>query len=89
MAEVVVVATILGDEDVDLLEVDVACMEADRVLPLRKDLDNAGIVDAEITSSRSAGRNLVDLSGLMSFMFNVSLLNSYLSVSLLNKITVK
>jgi len=54
----VVVAAILEDEDVDLLEVDVARMEADRV-PLSKDPDNAGI----ITYSRSAGRNLVDLSG--------------------------
>ena len=58
---IVVVAAILDDEDVDLLEVDVARMEADRV-PLRQDPDNAGIVDAVITSPRSVGRNLVDLS---------------------------
>jgi len=55
------VAAILEDGDVDLLEVDVARMEADRV-PLRKDPCNAGIVDAVITSPRSAGRNLIDLS---------------------------
>ena len=58
----VVVAAILEDEDVDLLEVNVAGMEGDRV-PLRKDSENAGTVDAVITSPRSAGRNLVDLSG--------------------------
>ena len=51
-------ATILEDKDVDLLEVDVDLLEADRV-PLRKD---PGTVDAVITSPRSAGRNLVDLS---------------------------
>ena len=59
---VVIVNAILEDEDVDLLEVDVARMEAERV-PLRKVPDNAGTVDAVITSPRSAGRNLVDLSG--------------------------
>ena len=32
-------------------------------VPVRKDLDNVGTVDAVITSSRSTGRNLVDLSG--------------------------
>jgi len=58
---VVVAAAILKDKDVDLLEGDVARMESDRV-PLRKALDNAGIVDAVITSLRSAGRNLIDLS---------------------------
>ena len=58
----VVVAAILEDEDVDLLEVGVARMETDRV-PLRKDPGNASTVDAVITSPRSAGRNLVDLSG--------------------------
>jgi len=57
-----VMAVILEDEYVDLLEVDMARMEADRV-PLRKDPDNAGTVDTVITSLRSAGRNLVDLSG--------------------------
>ena len=62
MVVVVVVAAILEDENVDLLEVDVARMEADRVL-LRKVLSNAGTMDAVITSPRSAGRNLVDLSG--------------------------
>jgi len=59
---VVVVTAILEDEDVDLLEVNVARMEATRV-PLRKVLSNADTVDAVITSPRSAGRNLVDLSG--------------------------
>ena len=59
---VMVVVAILEDEDVDLLEVDVARMEADRV-PLRKDPSNAGTVDASITSLRSDGRNLVDLNG--------------------------
>jgi len=44
------------------VEVDVARMEADRV-PLRKDPSNAGTVNAVITSLRSAGRNLIDLSG--------------------------
>ena len=48
----VVVATILENEDVDLLEVDMAHMETDRV-PLRKDPGNVGIVDAVITSPRS------------------------------------
>jgi len=52
----------LEEEDDDLLEVDVARMEADRV-PLRKALGNADTVVAVITSSRSVGRNLVDLSG--------------------------
>jgi len=37
------VAAILEGEDVDLLEVDVARMEVDRV-PLRKDPDNASTV---------------------------------------------
>ena len=64
----VVVVTILENEDVDLLEVDVARMETDKV-PLRKDPDN---MDAVITSPRSARRNLVDLSG-----------HSYLSLILL------
>jgi len=58
---VVVVAMILEDEDVDLLEVDVTRMEADKV-PLRKDPGNAGTVDVIITCPRSAGRNLIDLS---------------------------
>jgi len=62
VAEVVIVAAILKDEDVDLLEVDVARMEECRV-PMRKDPSNAGMVNAVITSLRSAGRNLVDLSG--------------------------
>ena len=41
---VVVVAAFLEDKNVNLLEVDVTRMEADRV-PLRKDPVNAGIVD--------------------------------------------
>ena len=45
----------------DLLEVDLARMEADRV-PLRKDPDNAGTINALITSLRSAERNLIDLT---------------------------
>ena len=57
-----VVAAILEDEDVNLLKMDVAHMEADKV-PGRKDPDNVGTVDAVITSRRSAERNLVDLSG--------------------------
>jgi len=52
---------ILEDEDVDLMEVGVARMDVDRV-PLRKVHANAGTVNAVITSPRSAGRNLVDLS---------------------------
>jgi len=67
----VVVIAILEDEDVNLLEVDVARMEADR-MPLRKALDNAGTVNIVITSLRSVGRNLVDLSK-----------HSYLSLTLL------
>jgi len=55
---VMIVAAILEDENMDLLEVDVARMETDKV-PLRKDPDN---MDAVITSPRSARRNLVDLS---------------------------
>ena len=57
MVEVVVAAVILEDEDMDPLEMDVIFMEADKV-PLRKDL-----MDAVITSPRSVGRNLVELSG--------------------------
>ena len=57
-----VVAATLEDEDVDILEVDVTRIEADRV-PLSKVLSNAGTVDAVITSPRSAERKLVDLSG--------------------------
>jgi len=53
---------ILKDEDVDSLEVDVDLMEVD-IVPLRKTPDNAGIVDVAITSPKSAGRNLNDLSG--------------------------
>ena len=34
-----------------------------RQVPLRKASGNVGIVDVLITSSKSAGRNLVDLSG--------------------------
>ena len=41
MAEVVGVTVILENENVDLLEVGMTHMEADRV-PLRKDPDNAG-----------------------------------------------
>ena len=52
---------ILEDGNIDLLEVDMARI-ADR-MSLRKVFDNAGTVDAVITSPRSAGRNLVDLSG--------------------------
>jgi len=59
---VVVVAAILKNENVNLLEVDVARMETDRV-PLRKVSGNAGTVDVVITSPRNAERNLVDLSG--------------------------
>jgi len=61
VAMVMDVVVVVEDENVDLLEVNVTCMEADRV-PLRKDLSNASTVDAVITSSRSAGRNLIDLS---------------------------
>jgi len=53
----------------------VARMEADK-MPLRKPLGNAGTVDEVITSLRSTGRNLVDLSG-----------HSYLSLTLLLRIT--
>jgi len=41
-ADIIVVVVILEDEDVDLLEVDVAHMEADRV-PLGKDPGNADL----------------------------------------------
>jgi len=51
-------AAILEDEDEDLLEVDVARMEADR-MPLTKALGNAGIVDAVITSLRSVGSSIL------------------------------
>ena len=44
------------------LDVDVDLTEADRV-PLRKAPNNVGIVDVIIISSKSVGRNLVDLSG--------------------------
>ena len=71
MVEAVVMATILEDKDVDLLNVNVARMEAERV-PLRKDPGNACTVDAIITSLRSVEKNLVDLSG-----------HSYLSMILL------
>ena len=57
--------------EVDLFEVDLARMEADRV-PLRKDPGNATTVYAVITSLRSAGRNLINLSG-----------HNYLSLTLL------
>ena len=60
VAEVVIVATILEDEDVNSLEVDL--MEAD-IVALRKALSNVGIVDVEITYQKSVMRNLVDLSG--------------------------
>jgi len=56
------VATILEDEDMAPLEVDMVLTEADRV-PLRKNLNKIGIVNAVITSPKSPGRNLVDLSG--------------------------
>ena len=62
MTEVVAAAAIFEDEDVALLEVDVIFMEADRV-PLRRDLNNVGIVGAVITSLKSVRRNLIDLSG--------------------------
>ena len=55
-------ATILKDEDVNSLEVDVDLMEAD-IVPRRKILDNVGIMDVAITSSKNVERNLVDLSG--------------------------
>ena len=57
-----VVATILEDEDVDPLDVDVDLMKANKV-PLRKAPGNVGIVGIVITSSKSAGKNLIDLSG--------------------------
>ena len=72
-----VVAAIFEEEDEDLLEVDVAHMEADRV-PLRKSIGNAGTVDTVITCPRSAGRNLIDLSG-----------HSYLSLTLLLRVTLR
>jgi len=53
-----------------------ARMEADRV-PLIKDPDNAGTVDAVITSPRSAGRNFVHLSG-----------HNYLSLILLLRVAL-
>ena len=62
MTEVVIVAAILEDENVDLSEEDVDLMEADRV-PLKKTLSNVGIVDVAITSPKSVERNLIDLSG--------------------------
>ena len=73
-------AAILEDENVDLLEVDMARIEADKV-PLRKIPNNAGTVDALITSPRSAGRNLVDLSGhsylsLIILLLHVALLRT-------------
>jgi len=74
---VVVVVVAILDEDVNLLEVDVARMEADRV-PLRKDPGNAGTMDVVITSPRSVARNLVDLSG-----------HSFLSLIFLLRITLK
>jgi len=54
VAEVVVVTAILEDEDMDLLEVDATRIETKGV-PLKKDPGNASIIDAIITSSRSAG----------------------------------
>ena len=57
-----VVATILENEDVNSLEVDVDLMEADKV-PLRKALGNVGIVDVSNTSPKCVRRNLIDLSG--------------------------
>ena len=59
MAEVK--AAILENEDVDSY-VNVDFMEEDRV-PLRKAPGNVGIVDVVITSPKSVGRNLIDLSG--------------------------
>ena len=73
---VVVVVAILEDEDVDLLEVDVTRMEADRVL-LGKNPGNADTVNAVITSLKSAGINLINLSG-----------HSYLNLILLLRIAV-
>jgi len=72
-----VVAAIFEEEDEDLLVVDVARMEADKV-PLRKALGNAGTVDAVITNLRSAGRNLIDLSG-----------HNYLSLTLLLRVALR
>ena len=68
----------------DLLEVNVARIEADRV-PLRKAFGNAGTMDTVITSSRSAGKNLVDLSGhnyqSLTLMLHGSLLRTIHSLS--------
>ena len=65
-------AAILEDEDV-------ARMEANRV-PLRKDPGNADTVDAVITSPRSAGRNLINLSShsylSLIFLLRVALLRT-------------
>jgi len=72
----VIVAAILEEEDEDLLEVNVAHMEAD-IVPLRKALGNAGTVHAVITSPRSAGRNLVNMSG-----------HNYLSLTLLLRVAL-
>jgi len=62
VAEVVSTITILEDENVGPLEVDMVLMEADRVR-LIKAPDNVSTVDTIITSPRRAGRNLVDQSG--------------------------
>jgi len=62
MAVAVAAIAILEGEDVDLLEVNVARLVAHKV-HLRKALRNVDTVDAVITSPRSDGRNLVDLSG--------------------------
>jgi len=74
------------DEDVDLLEVDVTRMEADR-MPLRKALDNTYIMDTVITSPRSAERNLVDMSGhsylSLTLLLHVALLRTIHAISLL------
>ena len=53
-------AAILEDENVDLLEVNVDLMDANKVL--RKIPDNVGIVDVTTTSQKSVWRNLDDLS---------------------------
>jgi len=61
--EVVVALAILEDEDVvDPLEVDMVLMEADMMFFIKAP-DTVSTVDVVITSPRSAGRNLVNLSG--------------------------
>jgi len=61
VAEVMVMAAILEDEDVNPLEMNVDPLEVD-VVPLKKDPGNVSTVDAIITSPRSVGINLDNLS---------------------------